>query len=179
MLNIIFRHAQKAKFRFLSSLLFSLFSPHYLFLLLDINRLHFGGKVFLKAFRILGLVERKGRWVVEQDFYGNFRVNVAWFLAFFSCLHDQSCSFWYCLNVSIYPARVSWQSCPWTLKLITSKAAEGSWILTGGYRRLRALQRRMGYRAGVFEPAFKFPVLRLSEKNTNFFLEFPLRKCII
>ena len=25
-----------------------------------------------KAFRILGLDERKGRWVVEQDFHGNF-----------------------------------------------------------------------------------------------------------
>ena len=47
------------------------------------------GKVFGKAFRILGLDERKGKWVVEQDFYGNFRVNVAWFLAFFSCLLDQ------------------------------------------------------------------------------------------
>ena len=34
------------------------------------------GKVFRKAFRILGLDERKGRWVVEQDFHGNFQVNV-------------------------------------------------------------------------------------------------------
>ena len=31
------------------------------------------GKVFKKAFRILGLDERKGRWVVEKDFHGNFR----------------------------------------------------------------------------------------------------------
>ena len=30
------------------------------------------GKVFGKAFRILGLDERKGKWVVEQEFYGNF-----------------------------------------------------------------------------------------------------------
>ena len=29
-------------------------------------------KVFAKAVRILGLDERKGRWVVEQDFHGNF-----------------------------------------------------------------------------------------------------------
>ena len=30
-------------------------------------------KVFKKAFRILGLDERKGRLVVEQDFHGNFQ----------------------------------------------------------------------------------------------------------
>ena len=46
------------------------------------------GRVFRKAFRILGLAERKGRWVVEQDFHGNFRVNVTWFFAFFSSVLD-------------------------------------------------------------------------------------------
>ena len=39
-------------------------------------------KVFRKAFRILGLDDRKGRWVVEQDFHGNVQDNVTWF----SCL---------------------------------------------------------------------------------------------
>ena len=34
------------------------------------------GKVFRKAFRILGLDERKGRWVVEQDLHGNFLILV-------------------------------------------------------------------------------------------------------
>ena len=34
------------------------------------------GKVFRKAIRILGLDERKGRWVVEQDIHGNLQVNV-------------------------------------------------------------------------------------------------------
>ena len=38
------------------------------------------GKVFCKAFRTLGLDERKGRGVVEHDFQGNFRVNVTWFV---------------------------------------------------------------------------------------------------
>ena len=33
------------------------------------------GKVFRKAFRMLGLDQRKGRCVVEQDFQGNFQVN--------------------------------------------------------------------------------------------------------
>ena len=41
------------------------------------------GKVFRKAFRILGLDERKGRWVVEQDLPGNFQVYVTWFFDFF------------------------------------------------------------------------------------------------
>ena len=35
------------------------------------------GKVLGKAFRILGLDERKGRWVVEQDFHGNFWVSAS------------------------------------------------------------------------------------------------------
>ena len=46
------------------------------------------GKVLGKAFRILGLDERKGRLVVTQDFRGNFQVNVTWFFAFFSDLLD-------------------------------------------------------------------------------------------
>ena len=41
-------------------------------------------KVFRRAFRILGLDERKGSWVVKQDFHGNFQVNVTWFFASFS-----------------------------------------------------------------------------------------------
>ena len=49
-------------FRFLSSPLFSFFLPHFLlsFILVE--------KVLRKAFNILGLDERKGRWVLEQDF---------------------------------------------------------------------------------------------------------------
>ena len=46
------------------------------------------GKVFKKAFRILGLGERKGRWAVEQDFHRNFQVNVTWLFAFFSGVLD-------------------------------------------------------------------------------------------
>ena len=70
-------------FHFLSSPLFLLFLPHFLvgFSLV--------GKVFKKAFRILGLDKRKGtctcRWVVEQDFHGNFQVNVTFFFLFLRC----------------------------------------------------------------------------------------------
>ena len=38
------------------------------------------GKVFGKIFRISGLDEKKGKWVVRQDFHGN----VTRFIAFFS-----------------------------------------------------------------------------------------------
>ena len=39
------------------------------------------GRVFRKAFRILGLGERKARWVMEQDLQGDLQVNLAWFFA--------------------------------------------------------------------------------------------------
>ena len=56
------------------------------------------GKVFRKAFRILGLDEKKGRWVVEQDCHGNFQVNVTWFFAFSPVSLTELCSFWYGLK---------------------------------------------------------------------------------
>ena len=46
------------------------------------------GRVFRKAFRILGLGERKGRWAMEQDFHGDFQVLVTWFFASFSGVLD-------------------------------------------------------------------------------------------
>ena len=44
-------------------------------------------KVLGKIFRISGLDERKGDWVLQEDFHGNFQVNVTWFFAF-TCLTD-------------------------------------------------------------------------------------------
>ena len=52
------------------------------------------GRVFRKAFRILGLGERKGRWVMEQDFHEDLQVNLAWFFCHFpqcpllNCAHS-------------------------------------------------------------------------------------------
>ena len=46
------------------------------------------GRVFRKAFKILGLGERKGRWVMEQDLQGDLQVNLAWFFAVFSGVLD-------------------------------------------------------------------------------------------
>ena len=72
-------------FHILSSPLFSLFLPHSFSLAGHLVGFILVRKVFGKAFRILGLDERKGRaWVVEQDFHGNFQVNVTWIFAFFS-----------------------------------------------------------------------------------------------
>ena len=75
-------------FRFLSSLLFSLFLPHFFSLAGYLVGFILVRRVFRKAFRILGLGERKGRWVIEQDFHGDFQVNVTWFFASFSGVLD-------------------------------------------------------------------------------------------
>ena len=58
-------------FAFLASFLFSLAGNLVGFI--------FEEKVFRKAFR----------WVVEQDFHGNFQVNVTWFFDFFSGVLDR------------------------------------------------------------------------------------------
>ena len=42
-----------------------------------------------KAVRTLGLNERKGRWVVEQNFHGNFQVNVTPVFTLFSGVLDR------------------------------------------------------------------------------------------
>ena len=109
-----------------SCLLFFSFAGH----LVGVS--YFVGKDFRQAFRILELHVRKGRWLVEQDFHGNFQVNVSWFFAFFFGVLD-----WIVLIVvwferSLHSAQVSGQSCPWPLKLMTSQAVEGTWIRKGG-----------------------------------------------
>ena len=82
------------------------------------------GKVFRKAFRILGLDERKGRWVVEQDFHGNFQVHVTWFFASFSGVLDWIVLILVWFERSLHSAQVSRQSYPWQSKLMISQAVE-------------------------------------------------------
>ena len=78
-----------------------------------------------KAFRILGLLdESKGRWVVKQDFQGNFMANGTWFFPIFFDLLD-----WIVLILVWFFKLVS---CPWPLKPMTSQAVEGTWIRTVG-----------------------------------------------
>ena len=90
------------------------------------------GKVLGKAFTILGLDERKARWVVKQDFHDNFWVNVTWFFAFFSGV-----LYWIVLILvwferSLLPAQIRGQCCSRSLKLMTSQAVERTLIRTGG-----------------------------------------------
>ena len=65
-------------FSFFASPLLPLFLPRVLFLLLGSHLVGFilVRNVFGKACRILGLGERRGRWAMEQDFHGKFRVRV-------------------------------------------------------------------------------------------------------
>ena len=95
------------------------------------------GRVFRKAFRILGLGERKGRWVMEQDFHEDFQVLVTWFFASFSSVLDWIVLILVWFERSLHSAQVSEESCPWPLKLMTSQRVERTWIRTGGYGRFR------------------------------------------
>ena len=91
---------------------FSLFLPHFFSVAGHLVGFTLMGEVFRKAVRISGLDERKGRWVVEQDFHGNLQVNVTCFFASFSGVHD-----WIVLTLvwferSLHSAQVSGQSYP-------------------------------------------------------------------
>ena len=75
---------------------------------------------------------------MEQDFHGNFRVNVTWIFAFFSGVLDWIVLILMWFKRSLHSAQVSGHiSYPWPLKLITSQAVETKWIRTGGSGRLR------------------------------------------
>ena len=125
---------RKQNFRFLSPRLFSRSSCLICFSLAG----HLVGFILVgKAFRILGLDERKGRWVVEQDFHGNFQVNVTWFFAFFSGVLDWIVLILVWFERSLHSAQVSRQSYPWQSKLMTSQAVERTWIHMGVYGGLR------------------------------------------
>ena len=122
-------------FTFLLSLLRSLyllFLPHFFFAGHLVGFI-LVGKVFGKAFRVLGLEERKGRWVVEQDFHGNFQVNVTWFFAFLSDVLDWIVLIPVWFERSLHSAQVSTDK----VMLMTSQAVERTWICMSSYGRLR------------------------------------------
>ena len=68
------------------------------------------GTVFRKAFRTLGVGEKKGRWAMEQDFHGDLQVNLAWFFAFSSSVLDLIVLILVWFERSLHSARVSGQS---------------------------------------------------------------------
>ena len=74
-------------FCFLSSPLLLIFFP-YFFLAGHLVGFILAGKVFGKAFRILGTDKRKGRWLVKQDFYGNYLGQCYMVFCLFSGLDD-------------------------------------------------------------------------------------------
>ena len=117
---------------FLSSPLFSLFLPHFFSLARHLVGFILVGIVFRKAFRILGLGERKGRWAMEQDFHADFQVNVTWFFTSFSGVLDWIVVILVWFERFLHSAQVSGRSCPWPLKLVTSQRVERTWIRTGG-----------------------------------------------
>ena len=82
--------------------------------------------------------ERKGRWVVEQDFHGKFQVNVTFFFfAFFFRVLDWIVLILVRFEKSIHSAQVSGHSCPWPLKLMMSQAVEGMLICMDSYGWIR------------------------------------------
>ena len=111
----------------LFSPLFLLFLPHFFSFAGHLVGFILVGNVYRKAFRILGLGERKGRWVVDRSgtiliLHGNFRVNVTWFFAFFPGVVDWIMLILVWFERSLHSAHVSGKSCPWPLKLMMSQA---------------------------------------------------------
>ena len=84
-----------------------------------------------------GLVETKGRWVLVQNFHGNFQVNVTWFFAFFSGVLDWIMLILVWFERTLHSVQVSGQSYPGQSKLMMSQVVERTWICTGSYRWLR------------------------------------------
>ena len=70
---------------------------------------------------------------MEQDFHGDFQVNVTWFFASFSGDLDWIVLILVWFERSLHSAQVSKESCPWMLKLMTSQRIERTWIGTGDY----------------------------------------------
>ena len=110
---LLFAFSPSLFFRFSCLIFFSLAGHLVGFILV--------GRVFRKAFRILGLGERKGRWVMEQDFHGDFQVNVTWFFACFSGVLDWIVLILVWFERSLHSAQVSRQSYPWPFKLMNSQ----------------------------------------------------------
>ena len=120
-------------FAFLASFFLSLAGHLVGFILVE--------RVFRKAFRILGLGESKGRWAKEQDFHGDFQVNVTWFFASFSGVLDWIVLILVWFERSLHSTQVTEDSCPWTLK--TDDVTKGGKDLDP-HGRLRAVQGQIG-----------------------------------
>ena len=124
-------------FLFLSSPLFPLFLPPFFSLAGHLVGFIFMGKVFRNTFRMLKLDERKGRLVVEQDFHGNFQVNVTSFFASFSGVLDWIVLILVWFERSLHSAPVSGHKLSITVKTDDVTSSRNVWTSMGGYGRLR------------------------------------------
>ena len=129
-------------FRFLFSPLFSLFLPHFFFSCWAFSRLCFGGRVFRKAFRILGLGERKLK-VGEQwnkIFMEIFRSMTHGFLLLSPVSLTELSSFWYGLKDLFTPHKLADML---SLTVKTDDVIKGRKDVDP-HGRLQAVQGRMG-----------------------------------
>ena len=88
------------------------------------------GKVFGKAFRILGWDEGKGRWIVEQDFHEKFQVIVTGFLPFSPVSFTEWGSSWYGLKKLSTLHKLADKNW-WCHKQYTGKGRGSAWVVTG------------------------------------------------
>lgn len=126
---------------FTSRSFFSLSHPVFSWLCWVFSKLRLGGKHFHKIPEDREFFWTRFGSVVEQNLHWNFRVEVTCIFACFSGLLDWVTLIWVWFERSFPAGEVTCQSCPWSLKVMTSQAAQGSWF---GKGRLRAVQRRMG-----------------------------------
>ena len=153
-----------------SCLIFFFFAEHLVGFILV-------GNVFRKALMISELDKRKVRWVMEQDFHGNFQVNVTWFFAFFSGVLDWIVLILVWFERSLHSAQVSRQSCPWPIKLMMSQAVEETWIDTGCYGQLTCRGEwvnEVGFRKSYFKElrSRKLHYLKYEQKVFFFILTY-------
>ena len=78
---------------------------------------------------------------MEEDFHGDFQVNVTWFFASFSGVVDWIVLILVWFERSLHSAQVGRQSCPWPLKTDDITKGKKDADPHGG---LQAVQGRMG-----------------------------------
>ena len=84
------------------------------------------GKVFLRAFRILGLDERQGRWLASGTRF-SWKFSGQCYMFFVAFFHPAMV--W---EISSLCTGITGQSCPWPLKLMMPQEVERTWICMCG-----------------------------------------------
>ena len=119
---------------------FFAFLVYFFFSCWTFSRLHFWWETFLGKLkiRILEVDERKGRLVVEQDFHGNFQVDVTCMVfAFFCSVLDWIVLILVWFERSLHSAQVSGHKLSVTVKTDDVTSSRRTWTNISGYGRLR------------------------------------------